>query len=145
MNWTLRPTVTLQLYAQPFFASGDYSSFSEFAAPRVVKQLEYGKDIGTRHARRDDGQLHARPRRRDRTGAVVHLRRSELLRPLAARHGGAALGVPARARRCSSSGRSSAPANRQFGDLNFRRDYRSLFGDRPDNVFLVKATYWVGR
>ena len=31
------------------------------------------------------------------------------------------------------------------GDLNFRRDYRSLFGDRPDNVFLVKATYWVGR
>ena len=32
-----------------------------------------------------------------------------------------------------------------FGDLNFRRDYRSLFGDRPDNVFLVKATYWVGR
>jgi hypothetical protein len=33
----------------------------------------------------------------------------------------------------------------QFGDLDFRRDYRSLFGDRPDNVFLIKATFWVGR
>jgi hypothetical protein len=40
VNWTLRPTVTLQLYAQPFFATGDYSAFSEFAAPRVLKQLE---------------------------------------------------------------------------------------------------------
>ena len=93
VNWTLRPTVTLQLYAQPFFASGDYSSFSEFAAPRVVKQLEYGKDIGHGHARRDDGHLHARSRRRERTGGAVHPRRSELLRPLAARHGGAAVGV----------------------------------------------------
>ena len=33
----------------------------------------------------------------------------------------------------------------QFGDLDFRRDARALLGDRPDNVFLVKATYWLGR
>ncbi|MEO8335181.1 MAG: hypothetical protein ABI664_09420 [bacterium] len=33
----------------------------------------------------------------------------------------------------------------QFGDLDFRRDSRALFADRPDNVFLVKATYWLGR
>jgi hypothetical protein len=47
VNWTLRPTVTLQLYAQPFFASGDYSSFNEFLAPRTQVQLEYGRDVGT--------------------------------------------------------------------------------------------------
>jgi hypothetical protein len=32
-----------------------------------------------------------------------------------------------------------------FGDFDIRRDTRSLLGDRPDNVFLVKATYWLGR
>jgi hypothetical protein len=32
-----------------------------------------------------------------------------------------------------------------FGDFDFTRDSRSLLGDRPDNVFLVKATYWIGR
>ena len=32
-----------------------------------------------------------------------------------------------------------------FGDFDVGRDTRSLLGDRPDNVFLVKATYWVGR
>ncbi len=32
VNWTFTPNLTLQLFAQPFIASGDYSSFREFAA-----------------------------------------------------------------------------------------------------------------
>jgi hypothetical protein len=32
-----------------------------------------------------------------------------------------------------------------FGDLDFDRDRSALFRDRPDNVFLVKVNYWVGR
>jgi hypothetical protein len=32
-----------------------------------------------------------------------------------------------------------------FGDHDLRRDTKALLGDRPDNVFLVKATYWLGR
>jgi hypothetical protein len=31
------------------------------------------------------------------------------------------------------------------GNYEFSRDARALLGDRPDNVFLVKATYWLGR
>jgi hypothetical protein len=31
------------------------------------------------------------------------------------------------------------------GDYEVRRDYSALFRDRPDNVFLIKATYWIGR
>ena len=33
---TFTPTLTLQLFAQPFVASGAYSSFREFAAPRTL-------------------------------------------------------------------------------------------------------------
>jgi hypothetical protein len=32
-----------------------------------------------------------------------------------------------------------------FGDYEFSRDSRAILSDRPDNVFLVKATYWLGR
>jgi len=32
-----------------------------------------------------------------------------------------------------------------IGDFAARRDYRNLFAARPDNVFLVKASYWIGR
>jgi hypothetical protein len=32
-----------------------------------------------------------------------------------------------------------------FGDLNFRRDRRALFAAQPDNIFLVKASWWIPR
>jgi hypothetical protein len=47
VNWTFTPSLTLQLYAQPFIASGNYTSFREFAAPRSSHKLVYGRDIGT--------------------------------------------------------------------------------------------------
>ncbi len=47
VNWTFTPDLTLQLYAQPFVASGDYSSFREYAAPRTLEKRIYGRDMGT--------------------------------------------------------------------------------------------------
>jgi len=144
VNWTLRPTVTLQLYAQPFFASGDYSSFNEYAAPRVVKQLEYGKDMGTVTRNASTGAYTLDPdgasgpaqafTLSDPNFSDRSLRGTAVLR-WEYRPGSTLYFVWTQQR----SGESSA------GDLSFRRDYRSLLGDRPDNVFVVKATYWVGR
>jgi hypothetical protein len=31
------------------------------------------------------------------------------------------------------------------GDFRLGRDYRALFGARPQNIFAVKATFWVAR
>ena len=144
VNWTIRPTVTLQLYAQPFFASGDYSAFREFAAPRTREAARLRE--GHRHVTRDasTGELHGRSRRRERRRRRRSPSATRTSRPLAARHGGAALGVSSRLDDVLRLD-AAALGRTQFGDLDFRRDYRSLFGDRPDNVFLVKATYWVGR
>jgi hypothetical protein len=30
-----------------------------------------------------------------------------------------------------------------YGDFDFGRDHRALFGARPDNIFLVKMNYWL--
>ena len=144
VNWTLRPAVTLQLYAQPFFASGDYSAFGEYAAPHVLTQLSYGREIGTLTHDATKATYTADP---DGSGGPAapftfgdpnftsrSLRGTAVLR-WEYRPGSTMFFVWTQQR----SGDTS------YGDFDFSRDSRALLGDRPDNVFLVKATYWIGR
>jgi hypothetical protein len=144
VNWTMRPTVTLELYAQPFFASGDYSAFSEYQAPRAVKQLFYGTDVGTlthdvaaaTYTADPDGPNGPAPAFTfgDPNFTARSLRGTAVLR-WEYRPGSTMFFVWTQQRSGSDT----------FGDFDFRRDYKSLLGDRPDNVFLIKATYWLGR
>jgi hypothetical protein len=143
VNWTFRPTMTMQLYAQPFAASGNYERFREFARPRTTEKLEYGRDIGTitRDATNElytvdpDGAGPAVPFSfGDPNFTSRSLRGTAVLR-WEYRPGSTVFFVWTQER----------SGNDQYGDLNFRRDARLLLGDRPDNVFLVKATYWLGR
>ena len=60
LNATFSPTLTLELFAQPFLASGRYGVLKEYAAPRSGKVLLYGPDVGTVLEVRDpDGRLEA--------------------------------------------------------------------------------------
>jgi hypothetical protein len=47
VNWTLTPELTLQLYAEPYVLSGRYSGFKEFRQPRTFDFDVYGADRGT--------------------------------------------------------------------------------------------------
>lgn len=53
-NYTITPDLTLELYAEPFAASGRYSRLGELAAPRTFQLREYGTD-GTTIVRDRDG------------------------------------------------------------------------------------------
>ena len=44
VEWTFTPTVSLQMYAQPFVATGRYENFKEFATPRKYDFATYGSD-----------------------------------------------------------------------------------------------------
>jgi hypothetical protein len=144
VNWTLRPPLTLQLFMQPFFASADYSAFGEFSAPRSERILNYGVDAGTLTRDAPNGAYTADP---DGAGGPAapftfgdpnftsrSLRGTAVLR-WEYRPGSTMFFVWTQQRAGSDS----------HGDFDFRRDYGALLGDRPDNVFLVKATYWLGR
>jgi hypothetical protein len=143
VNWTLRPSVTLQLYAQPFFASGEYSAFSEFLAPRSDVQREYGKDVGTlvrdpatsKYTVDPDGAGPAAAFTFDDPNFTSRSLRGTAVLRWEYRPGSTMFFVWTQQREGSNA----------YGDFDFRRDTRSLFGDRPDNVFLIKATYWIGR
>lgn len=54
MGYTLKPDVNIDLYAEPFAASGRYYDFGELAAPRARELRGYGTD-GTTVSTRPDG------------------------------------------------------------------------------------------
>ena len=39
LNWTFSPALTLELYLQPLIASGNYSRYNVYAAPRTAQRL----------------------------------------------------------------------------------------------------------
>jgi hypothetical protein len=47
LNTTFTPNLTLELFAQPFLASGRYTNFKEFAEPRTDRMRVFGRDVGT--------------------------------------------------------------------------------------------------
>src|SRR5262249_39686485 len=47
LSVTFSPTMTFELFAQPFFASGKYLDFKEFVRPGGADFRTFGKDVGT--------------------------------------------------------------------------------------------------
>ncbi|HKJ93859.1 MAG TPA: DUF5916 domain-containing protein, partial [Longimicrobiales bacterium] len=143
VNWTFTPNLTLQLYAQPFVASGHYSSFREFAAPRTLDKLVYGRDAGTityddataAYTVDPDGAGPAAPFTFDNPDfTTTSLRGTAVLR-WEYRPGSTLYFV-------WTQQRAGDDPSGRFDLANARS---ALFSARPTNVFQIKATYWFGR
>ncbi|MEP7002732.1 MAG: DUF5916 domain-containing protein, partial [bacterium] len=146
INATFTPNLTLELFAQPFLASGKYDTPKQYVAPRTSETATYGKDIGTMTVQRDaTGNVvsyHIDP---DGTGPAAafdvsnpdfnirSLRGTAVLR-WEYRPGSTMFFVWTQQRSGSES----------YGDFDFTRDKSALFRDRPINVFQIKASYWLG-
>jgi len=141
LNMTFTPDLTLELFAQPFMASGDYGTPMELAAPRTFDFTRYGIDAGTAHLD-EDGDARVDP---DGPGPApaftiynrnfnrVSLRGTAVLR-WEWRPGSQLFLV-------WQQNRSNLYYD---GDFDFRRDADALFRGRAHNVFMMKATYWIG-
>ncbi len=143
VNWTFTPNLTLQLFAQPFVASGAYTGFREFAAPRSIDKLIYGKDIGTisynpassSYRVDPDGAGPAQPFSFTNPDFTNRALRGTAVLRWEYRPGSTIYFVWTQER---SGFDSSAHV-----DLTDART--AVFLDRPTNVFQIKATYWIGR
>jgi len=121
MDLTIRPTLSLQLYAEPFVTAGHFTDVRELAAPR---------------ARSYDARF------RPYAGAApdADFNEKSFHSSVVARweyRPGSTLFV------VWTQGRDQS--DRDVGSFDAPRDYRNLFAARPDNVFLIKAAYWLGR
>jgi hypothetical protein len=114
LNWTFTPRLSLQLYAQPLISSGDYNNYKELARPRSYDFNPYSTD------RSDDFNYKSL-----RGNAVLRWEYSP----------GSTLYF------VWTQSRSD---DEKIGAFRFYRSVGRLGDTRPDNIFLVKASYWWG-
>jgi hypothetical protein len=119
-NWTMTPTMSLQLYAQPYLNSGSYGAPKRLASPRAAQYADRFEATGG-----------AAP-----SGFSFAQFRSNTVFRWEFRPGSTLFAV-------WSQGRDVL---RPFdGDWRFTDDVDQLFGRLPSNTFLVKMAYWFGR
>jgi len=146
VSWTFTPQLTLELFAEPFVSSGRFGRFQEYVRPRSGERAEFDS-LQLRVAARDESGRPSRYRLDpDRNAAtpdfefdnpdfdVRSLRGNAVIRwefrP------GSTLFVVWQQERSSSALRSDPGLDRELGEI---------FRERPDNVIVIKASYWIGR
>ena len=125
-----------------------YTQFKEFAAPRVLRKMVYGTDVGTQTATRDpDGTITGYTIDPDGAGPAAafsfanpdfnfrSLRGNAVVR-WEYRPGSTLFFVWTR---------NSSDFASYVGDFAFSRDANALFSAKADNVFLVKVNWWLNR
>jgi hypothetical protein len=145
LNWTFSPTLSLELFAQPFVASGEYHDYKEFVRPRGVEKRAFdaGQLTPVTDARGRETGYVLDP---DRDAATENLEFDNPDFNLRSLRGNAVLRWEYRPgstvflvwqqQRSGSEG---------YGDFSLDRDAGAVFRQHPDNVFVVKFSYWLGR
>jgi hypothetical protein len=118
-NYTLSPTVSLQYYAEPFVSTGHYTDFRDLADGRAAA---YDKRFTASTVPPSNADFNVK---QFNSNAVLRWE----YRP-----GSAIYAV-------WQQGRSQD--DRNAGAFDATRDYHDLFWTRPDNTFLIKASYWL--
>ena len=150
VNLTFSPTLSLQLYVEPFISTGDYGALKELRAPRTFDFLVYGEDAGTVELELDGGYS-VDP---DGDGAAAGFRladRDFSYRSLLGnavfrwewRPGSTLFFVWQQRRVNSISGHGPAEARPWVGDFELGRDAGDMFEVAPDNIFMIKVNYWL--
>ncbi|MDP9348644.1 MAG: DUF5916 domain-containing protein, partial [Gemmatimonadota bacterium] len=139
---TFSPRLTLELYAQPFIASGDYGTLKELRGPRTFEFNRYGREVGT-VSYNDTTQLYRiDPDAGGPAGSFAVRNRDFNLRSLRGNavlrwewRPGSTLYVAWQQLRSDFMG--------GIGNFDFGRDAGRLFQAQPDNIFLIKVNYWL--
>ena len=150
VNLTFSPTLSLQLYLEPFIGTGDYGGLREFLAPGTFDFLDYGVDRGT-VARTESGAYDVDP---DGAGPAPGFTVSDrdfsyrsLLGNAVLRwewRPGSTLFFVWQQRRISSLVGPGLQHDRPWvGRFDLNRDAGDMFEVAPDNIFMVKLNYWL--
>jgi len=136
VNWTFTPTLSLQMYVQPLISAGEYTNFKELARPSTYEFNRYGDGSSTF----DGVNYVADP---DGSGPAPSI----------------SVGNP---NFCFGSIRGNAVLRWEYfpgstvyfvwtqtrsdvediGEFQFNHSMSRLFDATPDNIFLIKLSYW---
>ncbi|HMA39070.1 MAG TPA: DUF5916 domain-containing protein [Gemmatimonadales bacterium] len=144
-NVTFTPNLTLELFLQPLIASGHYSRYKQFAAPRSLAKQVYGEDVGTvsivpRTGQPDsiaidpDGGGPAQAFSIDDPSFVFRALRGNAVLRWEYRPGSTLFLVWTR----------SSESALSRGTIDFGPDAQALFRGPAENIFLLKMNFWLG-
>lgn len=140
----LSPSLSIQWYAQPYIAPGDYEGFKELARPRSFEFLHYGTDEpstlafdqgGNTYTADPDGAGPGAPIRFGNPDFSLRSLRSNLVVRWEYRPGSTLFLVWNHGR----SGFSTGPTTGLLEETG------ALFDDAMRNTFMVKVNYWLSR
>ena len=141
IDWTFSPTLSLQMFLQPFIASGDYVDFKELERPRSLDYMVYGVEGGTIDFNPDTGRYTIDP---DGGGAASPFSFSNPDFNFRSLRGSAILRWEFRPGSAVYFVWNENRAN-GINDGRFRpgRDFDGLIDAPSDDVFLIKFSYWL--
>jgi hypothetical protein len=113
-NFTFSPTLSLETYTQPLLSSADYGDAQQFVAPKTYQFEPYSGQVPDLDFNLRSLRGNAVLRWEWREGSTLYFAWQQQRSDFA-----------------------------PYGDFDFGRDRRALFGTRPDNIFLVKMNYWL--
>ena len=140
---TVSPALSFVMYVQPFVSAGSYTDFKELLAPGTYTFVRYGTERGTlafdatsaRYTVDPDGAGLAPSFTIAQPNFNVRSLRGNAVVRWDYRPGSSLYFVWQQQRS------DFAP----LGEFDSRRDVGAIFRTIPTNVFLVKATYWLGK
>lgn len=141
LNYTISPTLSFELYAQPFVSAGDYDGFMHVADPRAASFDDRFEPLGDRAAYDADAGAYQVDADADGTADysfgnpdfnIRQLRSNAVLR-YEYRPGSTLFVV-------WGQGRTGFTNDGSFG---MRRDFADLLEEPSTNVLLIKLNYWL--
>jgi len=140
INLVVSPRTSLQVYLQPLISAADYGAVKEVYAPRTFDFVRYGIDAGTiddsgaRFTIDPDGAGAAGPFAIAKPDFNLRSLKANAIFRWEFRPGSSLFVVWTQQRRDRVAD----------GAFDLGSDASRLFATRPDNVFLVKLSYWFG-
>ena len=116
-NYTMTPTLSLQMYAEPFVSAGEYSNYKELVDGRAEKY----EDRYQPYAYRGSADFNIRSFRTTNVLRWEYRPGSQLF--LVWQQG--------------------KQDSQDYGDFRFGRDFGGVFTAPSHNVFLIKFSYWL--
>ena len=116
-NYTMTPTLSLQVYAEPFVSAGDYSNYKELVNGRA----EQYEDRYQPYSYGSSADFNIRSFRTTNVLRWEYRPGSQLFLVW----------------------QQNKQDDQSYGDFRFGRDFNGVFSAPSHNVFLVKFSYWL--
>jgi len=150
LDVTFTPTLSLQLYVEPFISVGDYGALKELRAPDTYDFLRYGTDVGS-VTQAADGTYTVDPDGAGPASTFTVSDRDFSYRSLLGnavlrwewRPGSTLFLVWQQRRIDSATGHGLNGAEPWVGDFDLGRDTGDMFGAPADDVLMIKVNYWL--